>query len=148
MKDLEGQKAIFSAIEININIIVFFALSLLFNSSFSWYLFTYVPIYFISNSFLAYMLLVEFDVTDHLSICAIIFFYILMFGLLVTILVYRWLMLYLERDLLKIEESSQVDQLKMVLNKQTDGIALIEQTNVVLLSNSMGSTAVQSLAAD
>lgn len=94
------------------------------------------------------MLLVEFDVTDHLSICAIIFFYILMFGLLVTILVYRWLMLYLERDLLKIEESSQVDQLKMVLNKQTDGIALIEQTNVVLLSNSMGSTAVQSLAAD
>ena len=94
------------------------------------------------------MLLIEFDVTDHLSICAIIFFYILMFGLLVTILVYRWLMLYLERDLLKIEESSQVDQLKMVLNKQTDGIALIEQTNVVLLSNSMGSTAVQSLAAD
>ena len=148
MKDLENSKPIFSAIEININIIVFFALSLLFNSSFSWYLFTYVPIYFISNSFLAYMLLVEFDVTDHLSICAIIFFYILMFGLLVTILVYRWLMLYLERDLLKIEESSQVDQLKMVLNKQTDGIALIEQTNVVLLSNSMGSTAVQSLAAD
>ena len=94
------------------------------------------------------MLLVEFDVTDHLSICAIIFFYILMFGLLVTILVYRWLMLYLERDLLKIEESSQVDQLKMVLNKQTDGIALIEQTNVVLLSSEMGSTAVQSLAAD
>ena len=94
------------------------------------------------------MLLDEFKVTDHLSICVIIFFYILMFCLLVTILVYRWLMLYLTRDLLKIEESSQVDQLKMVLNKQTDGIALIEQTNVVLLSNEMGSTAVQSLAAD
>ena len=94
------------------------------------------------------MLLVEFSVTDHLSICVIIFFYILMYGLFVIILVYRWLMLNLERDLLKIEESSQVDQLKMVLNKQTDGIALIEQTNVVLLSNEMGSTAVQSLAAD
>ena len=143
-----NSKPIFSAIEVNINIIVFFALSLLFASSFSWYLFTYVPIYFISNSFLAYMLLVEFSVTDHLSICVIIFFYILMCGLLVIILVYRWLMLNLERDLLKIEESSQVDQLKMVLNKQTDGIALIEQTNVVLLSNEMGSTAVQSLAAD
>ena len=148
MKDLEGQKAIFSAIEININLIVFFALSQLFVSSFSWYILTYVPIYFITNSYLAYMLLDEFKVTDHLSICVIIFFYILMFCLLVTILVYRWLMLYLTRDLLKIEESSQVDQLKMVLNKQTDGIALIEQTNVVLLSNSMGSTAVQSLAAD
>ena len=94
------------------------------------------------------MLAVEFNVTDHVSICAIIFFYIIMYGLLVTILVYRWLMLYLKRDLLKIEESSQVDQLKMVLNKQTDGIALIEQTNVVLLSNEMGSTAVQSLAGD
>ena len=94
------------------------------------------------------MLAVEFKVTDHVSICAIIFFYIIMYGLLVTILVYRWLMLYLKRDLLKIEESSQVDQLKMVLNKQTDGIALIEQTNVVLLSNEMGSTAVQSLAGD
>ena len=148
MKELEGQKAIFSAIEININLIVFFALSQLFVSSFSWYIFTYVPIYFITNSYLAYMLLDEFKVTDHLSICVIIFFYILMFCLLVTILVYRWLMLYLTRDLLKIEESSQVDQLKMVLNKQTDGIALIEQTNVVLLSNEMGSTAVQSLAAD
>ena len=148
MKDLEGQKAIFSAIEININLIFFFALSQLFVSSFSWYIFTYVPIYFITNSYLAYMLLDEFKVTDHLSICVIIFFYILIFCLLVTILVYRWLMLYLTRDLLKIEESSQVDQLKMVLNKQTDGIALIEQTNVVLLSNEMGSTAVQSLAAD
>ena len=43
-------------------------------------------------------------------------------------LVYRWLLTSLSYELLQLEENSHIDQLELILNKQSDGIALIDQT--------------------
>ena len=114
---MNEQKHMLCAIEININFCVFVVVSLYFTSSFRWYLCTYLPFFLALISYSAYFMLQEFEVLDDIHVVCITFFYIVIFSVLITILVYRWLLVCLTVDLLRIEESSQVDQLKMVLNK-------------------------------
>ena len=49
-------------------------------------------------------------------------------------MIYRWFLIRLENEMHSFDDNSCIDQLKLILNKQTDGIALIEQTSVVLLA--------------
>ena len=123
-------------VEFNMCSLTFIFASMFFCSDFRFYLCSYVPVYLITTSFLAYFFLKNFGMFSRISVCSVLFLYIIMIGLLTTVLVYRWLLLCIQQDMLKIEESGQIEQLRMVLNKQTDGIALIEQKNVVLIPSS------------
>ena len=126
MDDLADEKNIICALEINLNIMAFVAASMFFVQTFSAFLYAFMPIFMVTQCYLMFFILHDAELTSNYSFCVIVFVYILTICLITAIGVYRWLLTCLTFDMLKIEESGQVHQLNMVLNKQTDGIALIE----------------------
>ncbi len=61
-----------------------------------------------------------------------VFCNIFMFAFFNLIGVYRQLLSDLSHDLMERNGTSEIEQLEMVLNKQTDGICLFEQHNVII----------------
>ena len=77
------------------------------------------------------------------GIVIIAFVHTLITMTLFVIVIYRWFLIRLENEMHSFDDNSCIDQLKLILNKQTDGIALIEQTSVVLLSKPEESPSVE-----
>ena len=132
-KNLGPNYTLLSILESNVNQMSFMTVSLFFARSFTIYLYVYLPTFTVFQCVIDYWIVSKMSEVE-IIFMTLIFTHTLLICLLTTVLVYRQFLTQISFDLLKFEGSSQIDQLQMVLNKQTDGIALIEQTEVTIQS--------------
>ena len=110
-------------------------MSLLISHSLKNFLYFFTPTFFITKTYVTVFVALNremYEIKTGIIIIALVHIRITI--ILFVIVIYRWFLIRLENEMHSFDDNSCIDQLKLILNKQTDGIALIEQTSVVLLS--------------
>ena len=128
-------KEVFYCVDSTTNFTAYIIMSLLISHSLKNFLYFFTPTFFITKTYVTVFVVLNREMKEIKSgIIIIALVHILITIMLFVIVIYRWFLIRLENEMHSFDDNSCIDQLKLILNKQTDGIALIEQTSVVLLS--------------